>query len=146
MKKILVFALLFFVIPFALMGCQTDGADSSDIAKVSISDSSDIAKVSISESRGFFEINTDFFVVYEDGDTTDRFEGIFKDAVKQDGIVDIASPEFDLEAELENGSKQQYHLWVGEADQSSILMYVENTNTIYLIPAADTNWLIDLLK
>ena len=135
MKKILGVALLLFVIPFALMGCQTDGADSSDIVKVSIS-----------ESGVFFEMNTNFFAVYEDEDTTDRFEGIFKDAVKQDGIVDIASPEFDVEAELANGSKQQYHLWVGEADQPSILMYVENTNTIYLIPAADTNWLIDLLK
>lgn len=74
------------------------------------------------------------------------FEELFEDAVKQDGIVDIVSPEYDIEAELENGNKQQLHLWVGEAGQRSTLMYVEDTNTIYLTPAEDTNWLIELLK
>lgn len=135
MKKIFLVALSLLVIPAVLMGCQIDGADSSDIVKVSIS-----------ESMGFDEINTDFFAVYEDEETVDMFEKIFEDAVKQDGIVDIAAPEYDIEAELGNGSKQQYYLWVGEADQSSTIMRVEDTNTIYLIPADDTNWLIDLLK
>ena len=135
MKKIFLVALSLLAIPFVLMGCQTDGADSDDIVKGSIS-----------ESTGFDEINTDFFAVYEDEETVDRFEEIFEDAVKQDGIVDIAIPEYDIEAELGNESKQQYYLWVGEANQSSTLMRVEDTNTIYLIPADDTNWLIDLLK
>ena len=135
MKKILLMALFFISVPIVLMGCQTNDSDSDDIVKVSVS-----------ESREFGKINTDFFGVYEDEETVDMFEELFEDAVKQDGIVDISAPEFDIEAELENGSKKQLHLWVGEADQRSTLMYVEDTNTIYLTPAEDTNWLIGLLK
>ena len=135
MKKILLMALFFISVPIVLMGCQTNDSDSDDIVKVSVS-----------ESREFGKINTDFFGVYEDEETVDMFEELFEDAVKQDGNVDIVSPEFDIEAELENGNKQQLHLWVGEAGQRSTLMYVEDTSTIYLTPAEDTNWLIELLK
>lgn len=138
MKRILKIAMTLLVVPLVLMGCDTSDKDIDDI--------DDIVKVSLSESKDLYEMNTDFFVVYEDEDTIEMFETIFEDAVKQDGIVDIAAPDYDIEAELENGSKQQYYLWVGEADQSSTLMRVEDMNTIYLIPADDTNWLIDLLK
>lgn len=138
MKRILKIAMTLLVVPLVLMGCDTSDKDIDDI--------DDIVKVSLSESKDLYEMNTDFFVVYEDEDTIEMFETIFEDAVKQDGIVDIAAPDYDIKAELENGSKQQYYLWVGEADQSSTLMRVEDMNTIYLIPADDTNWLIDLLK
>ena len=140
MKKILLMALFFISVPIVLMGCQTDDPDADD------SDSDDIVKVSVSESREFGKINTDFFGVYEDEETVDMFEELFEDAVKQDGIVDIVSPEFDIEAELENGNKQQLHLWVGEAGQRSTIMYVEDTNTIYRTSAEHTDWLIGLLK
>ena len=135
MKKILLMALFFISVPIVLMGCQTDDSDADDIVKVSVSESREIGK-----------INTDFFGVYEDEETVDMFEELFEDAVKQDGIVDIVSPEFDIEAELENGNKQQLHLWVGEAGQRSTLMYVEDTNTIYRTSAEHTDWLIGLLK
>ena len=135
MKKILLMALFFISVPIVLMGCQTNDSDSDDIVKVSVS-----------ESREFGNINTDFFGVYEDEETVDMFEELFEDAVKQDGIVDIVSPEFDIEAELENGNKQQLHLWVGEAGQRSTLMYVEDTSTIYRTSSEHTDWLIGLLK
>ena len=135
MKKILLMALFFISVAIVLMGCQTNDSDSDDIVKVSVSESREIGK-----------INTDFFGVYEDEETVDMFEELFEDAVKQDGIVDIVSPEFDIEAELENGNKQQLHLWVGEAGQRSTLMYVEDTNTIYRTSAEHTDWLIGLLK
>ena len=135
MKKILLMALFFISVPIVLMGCQTNDSDSDDIVKVSVS-----------ESREFGEINTDFLYAYEDEETLELFEELFDDAVKQDGIVDIVSPEFDIEAELENGNKQQLHLWVGEAGQRSTLMYVEDTNTIYRTSAEHTDWLIGLLK
>ena len=135
MKKILLMALFFISVPIVLMGCQTNDSDADDIVKVSVSESREIGK-----------INTDFFGVYEDEETVDMFEELFEDAVKQDGIVDIVSPEFDIEAELENGNKQQLHLWVGEAGQRSTLMYVEDTSTIYRTSSEHTDWLIGLLK
>ena len=135
MKKMWLVVLTLLVVPIALMGCQTNDSDSDDIVKVSVSESREIGK-----------INTDFFGVYEDEETVDMFEELFEDAVKQDGIVDIVSPEFDIEAELENGNKQQLHLWVGEAGQRSTLMYVEDTSTIYRTSSEHTDWLIRLLK
>lgn len=135
MKKMWLVVLTLLVVPIALMGCQTDDSDADDIVKVSVSESREIGK-----------INTDFFGVYEDEETVDMFEELFEDAVKQDGIVDIVDPEYDIKAELANGSKKQLHLWVGEAGQRSTLMYVEDTSTIYRTSAEYTDWLIGLLK
>lgn len=117
------------------MGCDIDDTDVADFVKVGIA-----------ESTGFDRFNTDFFIEFDDEDTLDDFEEMFEDAVKQDGIVDMADPEYAIEAELEDGSKLQYYLWVGEADQASTLMNVDDTHTIYLTSAEETNWLMALLK
>ena len=138
MKKSILFVLLLSLMPVVLIGCQSKESNGfSDV---------NITKVSISKSSGFGKVNSDFFTVYEDKETLDIFKNAISNAVKREGIVDMAEPEFDLEVIYTNGNKQDYHLWVGKKGQKSTLMDVNDTHTIYIISEEITNQLIDLVK
>ena len=138
MKKFFLYIVSLILILVILVGCQS-----------SINDeifSDDIAKVSISNSNNIGNINTDFFMVYEDEEVLEVFQNLFRSAVKQEGIVDMSEPQFDLEVVYKEGNKKDYHLWLREKDQKSTLMNVEDTNTIYSISEEATNQLIDLIN
>ena len=138
MKKFFLYIVSLTLILVVLVGCQSsiDDEISSD----------EISKVSISNSNNIGNINTDFFMVYEDEEVLEVFQDIFRNAVKQEGIVDISEPNFDLEVTYEEGNKGEYHLWLGEKDQNSTLMNSEDTHTIYSISEEATNQLIDLIN
>ncbi len=138
MKKSILYVLLLSLMSVVLIGCQSK--DSNGLLD------GNITKVSISKSSDFGKVNSNFFTVYEDKETLDIFKNVISNAVKQDGIVDIAKAEFDVEVIYTDGNKQGYHLWVGEKGQKSTLMDVNDTNTIYLISEDLTNKLIDLMK
>ena len=138
MKKFYRFIVSILLIPLILIGCQSTVDDETP--------NDEIAKVSLSNSNTIGQINTDFFTVYEDEEVLETFQNIFTSAVKQEGIVDIAEPEFDLEVIYKEGNKQEYHLWLGEKDEQSTLMQVEDTHTIYTISEEATNQLIDLVN
>lgn len=138
MKKFYRFIVSILLIPLILIGCQSTVDDETP--------NDEISKVSLSNSNTIGQINTDFFTVYEDEEVLETFQNIFTSAVKQEGIVDIAEPEFDLEVIYKEGNKQEYHLWLGEKDEQSTLMQVEDTHTIYTISEEATNQLIGLVN
>lgn len=140
MKKIILFVLSLSVMfmSIILIGCQ-----SNDIKGLP---DENISKVSISKSSGFGKVNSEFFTVYEDKETLDIFKNAISNAVKLEGIADMAEPEFDIKVVYTDGNKQGYHLWVGEKGQKSTLMNVNDTYTIYSISEEITNQLIDLVK
>lgn len=138
MKKFYRFIVSILLIPLILIGCQSTVDDETP--------NDEISKVSLSNSNTIGQINTDFFTVYEDEEVLETFQNIFTSAVKQEGIVDIAEPEFDLEVIYKEGNKQEYHLWLGEKDEQSTLMQVEDTHAIYTISEEATNQLIDLVN
>ena len=138
MKKFYRFIVSILLIPLILIGCQSTVDDETP--------NDEISKVSLSNSNTIGQINTDFFTVYEDEEVLETFQNIFTSAVKQEGIVQIAEPEFDLEVIYKEGNKQEYHLWLGEKDEQSTLMQVEDTHTIYTISEEATNQLIDLVN
>lgn len=138
MKKFFLYIVTMLLIPVFLVGCR-----SSSDGEIS---NAEISKVSISNSNEIGNINTDFFMVYEDEEVLEVFQDIFRSAVKQEGIVDISEPDFDLEVTYEEGNKGEYHLWLGEKDQNSTLMNSEDTHTIYSISEEATNQLINLIN
>lgn len=138
MKKFYRFIVSILLIPLILIGCQSTVDDETP--------NDEISKVSLSNSNTIGQINTDFFTVYKNEEVLETFQNIFTSAVKQEGIVDIAEPEFDLEVIYKEGNKQEYHLWLGEKDEQSTLMQVEDTHTIYTISEEATNQLIDLVN
>ena len=138
MKKSILYVLLLSLMSVVLIGCQSKGNNGFSDAN--------ITKVSIFKSSGFGKVNSNFFTVYEDKETLDLFKKVISNAVKQDGVVNMAEPEFDIEVIYTDDNKQGYHLWIGEKGQKSTLMDVNDTHTIYLISEDLTNKLIDLIK
>ena len=121
-----------------LIGCQSNN-------KNSLPDEN-ISKVSISKSNGFGQVNSDFCTVYEDKATLNLFRNAISNAVKVEGIADMAEPEFDIKVVYTNGNKQGYHLWIGGKGQISTLMNVKDTHSIYSISEEITNQLVILIK
>ena len=138
MKKIILIALALSFMSVILIGCQSNEHNGLPDGNLS--------KVSISKSSGFGKVNSDFFTVYEDKETLNIFKNAISNAVKSEGIADMAEPEFDIEVIYTDGNKEDYHLWVGEKGQKSTLMDVNDTHTIYTISEEITNQLIDLVK
>lgn len=137
MKKLSLLIMSSAIILVIFTGCQSSTENSDG----------DISKVSISNSNSTGKINSDFFAVYEDIDTLDLFQDVILDATKKDIIVSMGTgPDYDLEVVYENGDKQEYHLWIGDHEQTSTLMHVDDTHTIYLIPEQLTNQLIKLIQ
>lgn len=106
----------------------------------------ELTKVSLSIGAEFGQINTDFMVIYEDEESLDLFQHAISTAVKNEGVVDMASPEYDLQVVDTAGNKYGYHLWLGENGQSSVLMNTKDTHTIYTISKDYTEALIALVR
>ncbi|MEA0562445.1 hypothetical protein [Lysinibacillus irui] len=85
-------------------------------------------------------------VIYEDEESLDLFQQAISTAVKNEGVVDMASPEYDLQVVDTAGNKYGYHLWLGENGQSSVLMNTKDTHTIYTISKDYTEALIALVR
>lgn len=132
-EKLRIFVLSLCILSVIVIACQSN-------------ESVNISKVSISISSGFGKVNANFFGEYEDNNTLDIFNNAFASAVKREGIVDMTEPEFDLKVIYTDGTKQGYHLWLGEKGQKSALMKVDDTHVTYAIPEEITDQLINLLK
>jgi len=139
MRKIIFFVLSLTFISAILFGCQSK-------VNTDIKSDLDIKKVSISKSKGFGKVNPDFFAVFDDEKNLKLFKSVISNAVKVDSTVDMATPKYDLEVTYNNGSKQGFHLWIGDKGKRGTLMDINDTNTIYTVLEENTNKLIDLIQ
>ena len=123
---------LLSLLAFVLLGCneKTDA----------------LATVSISIGAEFGKINPDFIKKYQDEESLTLFQQAIATAVKDEGIVNMASPEYDVQIVDKAGNKYGYHLWLGDKGQNSSLMHVEDTHTIYTISEDFTGKLISLVR
>lgn len=138
MKRINLLVFLTLFGSLILSGCQSNDSNEGS--------NKEISKVNVSNSLEFGKVNANLFVVYEDEETLELFQNAITNNVRLDGIVDLSEPEYDLEIIFSNGNKEGYHLWVGEKGQTSNLMKVNDTHTVYSISAEMTNQFIDLFK
>ena len=161
MRKTYLLIVSMILISIILVGCQsnTNIEGSNDDSKGSNADVEAsnanvdvsnvlLSKINISNSKGFGTVNTDFFAVYEDEPTLETLQNAFTNAVMVAGMVDMMEPEYDLEFINTDGTKQAYHLWIGERerDTKSTIMKVEDTHFIYTISEEATNLLLDMVN
>ncbi|WP_445480630.1 hypothetical protein ACULLL_10975 [Lysinibacillus irui] len=106
----------------------------------------ELTKVSLSIGAEFGQVNTDFMVIYEDEKSLHLFQQAISTAVKNEGVVDMALPEYDIQLLDTAGNKYGYHLWLGENGQSSVLMNTKDTHTIYTVSKDYTEALIALVR
>lgn len=160
MRKTYLLIVSMILISIILVGCQSNdkvegsnadiegqNADVVSNADVDVSNML-LSKINISNSKGFATVNTDFFAVYEDEETLETLQNAFTNAVMVAGMVDMMEPEYDLEFIYKDGTKEAYHLWIGERkrDTKSTIMKVEDTHFIYTISEEATNLLLDMVK
>ncbi|WP_391122293.1 hypothetical protein [Psychrobacillus sp. L3] len=100
----------------------------------------EIKKVSISKSKG------NSATVFDDDFSIGVLRSVFSSAVKENGIVNMANPEFYVDIVYENEDKQSFHLWLGGLFEESTLMKTDDTHTIYILPEESTNKIIDLME
>lgn len=138
MKKYLLVIVALMLIPTVLIGCQLNAESALEYQN--------ITRARISESSGFGKVDPDFFGDYQDEETLLLFTDLLKNASKEEGIVDMIEPEYDLEVFYQDETSQGFHLWLEEVGEKNTLMKVDDTHTIYTVSAELTNKLINLLK
>ena len=124
---------LLSLIAVVLLGCNEKPDD-------------ELAKVSISIGAKFNKVNTDFFKECTDEESLTLFQQAITTAVKNEGIVNMATPEYDVQVVDTAGNKYGYHLWLGDKDQNSSLMHVKDTHSIYTISEDFTEKLAALVR
>lgn len=120
---------------FMLVGCD-EGVVNEELIPT---------KISISDLPGFDQMNDSFF--FESGEQVDVsfLEDMISSAETVMGIANMAEPELSMEVQNADGSIEQYHLWIGDAGQTSTLMNLLDTHTIYTIKGEHTDQLLEIL-
>ncbi|MFT8320983.1 MAG: hypothetical protein ABF649_08765 [Bacillus sp. (in: firmicutes)] len=85
-------------------------------------------------------------VNFDDKENTNAFQEIISSAIKEDGIVNMANPEFYMDIVYNKNEHTRMYLWIGEKGQRSTIMKPDDTHTIYTISSEEADRLIDLLK
>ncbi|MFS0781980.1 hypothetical protein [Bacillus sp. 1P06AnD] len=149
MKKITCVALSLVFMVLFLFGCQSKENSSSETNVNSpsipennkhLSIDNHFTSVIISKPKGF---NT---ITFDDQKSLKAFQDMFSSAVKEDGIVDMAGPEFYMDVVYDKVSQQSLFLWIGEKGKRSTFMKTEDTNTIYTVSGDMTDRLLELVK
>lgn len=99
-----------------------------------------INKISISKAKG------NSATVFDDDFSIGVLKSVISSAVKENGIVNMANPEFYVDIVYENEDKQSFHLWLVGKFEESTLMKTDDTHTIYILPEESTNKIIDLME
>ncbi|CAG9620319.1 hypothetical protein [Sutcliffiella rhizosphaerae] len=137
MRFIRVISFIGIILASLLLGCQSK--------QVNELRAHEITSVSISESAGFSNFNTEFFITYEDENSLAFFEQLFTHAKKEQGVADMADPEYDMEVLYSNGDRHTYYLWAGSPGNQSVLMQLKDTHTIYTTSTEQTLQLLEML-
>lgn len=150
MKKVISLVLLSAFMSVILLGCQSEDSTTINVDKPTPEQQSEdsgklildgeITKVSISKTKGNSE------TVLEDSSSIETLKSIISSAVKENGEVNMANPEFYMDVTYENENIQSFHLWIGEKGQKSTLMKTDDTHTIYTVSEEMNDKLIDLIE
>ncbi|WP_236633767.1 MULTISPECIES: hypothetical protein [unclassified Exiguobacterium] len=116
-------------------GCETSELVAEDIAQVRIAESVDFGRFQERE-----------VVTYDRLEDVKVFADMIRNADEQPGIVNMATPEYDVEVRFKSDETDRYYVWIGESGKPTSLMNVNDTNTVYLVPADVTDELIELLE
>lgn len=123
MKKL---SLLFIFVVFNLLfvsGCSSEN----------------IEKIDVYEMESFSIIKKDSLVSYTDSKVVSNFVNAFKNANKEQGIVDMADPEYKVEI-----GEESYYLWISE--EQGTIMNVNDTHTIYTLSKSSAKTINELLN
>lgn len=85
-------------------------------------------------------------IIFKDEASIKEFKDMISSSIKQDGIVNMANPDYYMDIMFKDDKKQSYYLWVGENRQNSSLMKADDTHTIYTFDKEMTKKISNLLE
>lgn len=116
--KVLYFLFIFVGFSF-IVGCQ----NSQENTMVLLDET--IKEINISKSGDIGDMNQDIIHSFDDQQSIKVFEKSIRTAVKQQTDVKATKPDYDVMVEYDEGfPTHALHLWLGEEDEKSILMYM----------------------
>lgn len=105
----------------------------------------EVEQVTISRSQRFGSVNPSVLGTFTKQADIERFTKAFRNAVKIEGVLDIARPEFDLTFATEAG-QETFHIWLGiSKGVKGMYTYAADTGTGYTMAAEDTDYLRELI-
>ncbi len=105
-----------------------------------------IKEINISKSNGIGDMNQEIILSFDDKESIKVFEKVIRTAVKQQSNVDETKPDYDVMVEYEGGlPTHAIHLWLGEEDEKSTLMYMVGEGETYLTSSKSTDQLRELI-
>lgn len=106
----------------------------------------DVTEVRIAESVDFGRFQAQEVITYDELTDVKVFADMIRNAEQQPGIVNMATPEYDVEVRYQDDTVDRYYVWLGDLGMPTSIMDVNDTHTVYLVPADVTDELIRLLE
>ncbi|WP_394188746.1 hypothetical protein [Paenisporosarcina quisquiliarum] len=101
--------------------------------------SKNIEKIDVYEMESFSNIKKDSLTSFTDSKVVSNFVNAFENANKEQGIVDMADPEYKVEI-----GEESYYLWISE--EQGTIMNVNDTHTIYTLSKSSAKTINELLN
>jgi hypothetical protein len=134
------YSLLLLGCLFLIAGCQNDQENTMVLLD------EPIKEINVSKSGGIGDMNQDILFSFNDKQSIRVFEKGIRTAVKQQSDMKGIDPEYDVMVEYDGGlPAHAIHLWLGEEDEESTLMYMVGEGETYLTSSRNTNRLRELL-
>lgn len=105
-----------------------------------------VTEVKISNSSGAGNMNQDNILSFDDKQSIKIFNKAIRTSVKQKSDMNETKPDFDVMIEYKEGLPvHAIHLWLGEENEKSTLMYMVGEGETYLTSSKNTNQLRELI-
>lgn len=105
----------------------------------------DITQVHLSTSTDFGRFHEREIVMYDRLEDVNVFADMIRNADEAPGVVNMVTPEYDVEVRYTSGEVERYYVWLGESGKPTSLMNLNDTNTVYQVSTDITDRLIQLL-
>jgi len=105
-----------------------------------------IKEINVSQSGGIGDMNQDVLHSFDDEPSIKVLEKAISTAVKQESVRNETKPDYDVMVEYDGVlPTHAIHLWIGEENEESILMYMVGEGETYLTSEKMTNQLRELI-
>ena len=129
----LLYSLLLLSGLFFIVGCQNSEGNTMVLLDEKVKE------IKVSKSNGVGDMNQDIILSFDDKESIKVFEKAIRTAVKHQSNINETKPDYDVMVEYDGGfPTHAIHLWLGEEDEKSTLMYMVGEGETYVTSSKAT--------
>lgn len=126
---------------FFMVGCQNSEGNTMVLLDEKVKE------INVSKSNGIGDMNQDINLSFDDKESIKVFERAIRTAVKHQSNINETKPDYDVMVEYDGGfPTHAIHLWLGEEDEKSTLMYLVGEGETYATSSKATDQLRELFS